>query len=215
LDAGSGLDGWRSADATEPMRPDIGDPVATGQYDADEVGWVGAAIGPADEDLDLLAESNRRPGKLTITLAAGILVAAAFVGGVLVQKHYGTAATPAASSRFNRQLAGFGGGAGGGGGGGGFGGYGNLGAGGATGGGAAAAADTPAVVGQVVKVSGTTVTVKNFAGKTFTVKVPAGTTISLSSSLSLTGLKAGTSVSVVGKTAADGSITASAVTARK
>jgi hypothetical protein len=183
--------------------------------------WAGTPIEPADEDLDLLADSNRRPGRLTVFLLAGILVAGAFVGGAVAQKHFGAPAAAAASGRqgaagFGRQFGGtgtFGGGSGGSGGFGGFGGAGGSAAGGSAAGGAAA--DTPAVVGQVVKVSGTTVTVRNFAGKTVTVKVPAGTAVSLSSALSLSGLKAGTSVSVVGTKAADGSITASAVTARK
>jgi hypothetical protein len=165
-------------------------------------------IEPADDDLDLLAHSNRRPGKLMITLIVGIVAAVAFGGGVLVQKHYGTATTTAA--------AGAGGGAGG------FRGFPGgapPGAGGTATGGSATSGGTtaagPSVVGTVTKVSGTTITVKNFAGKTYTVKVPAGSTISLSSSLELTGLKAGTTVSVVGTTAADGSVTASAVTAQK
>jgi hypothetical protein len=204
----------------EPVAP-VDHVAAKDRVDPNQASWSGAPIEPAEEDLDLLADSNRRPGKLTVTLMAGILAAAAFGGGVLVQKHYGGTATQAGGRGTAGAAAGFprnfGGGAGG---------YGNFGGGGGTGGAgqtggagggaaAGAAADTPSVVGTVVKVSGTTVTVKNFAGKIITVKVPDGTTISLSSTLSLTGLKAGTTVSVVGATAADGSVTASAVTARK
>jgi hypothetical protein len=203
-------DVWRPSESVEPVAP-------KDHVDPQEVSWAGAPIEPADEDLDLLAESNRRPGRLTITLVAAILATVAFGGGVLVQKHYGGTTTAAgglgaagAGGALNRNFPGA---------------YGNFGGAGAGAGGAgaaggaqtggAAAADTPSVVGTVVKVSGTTVTVKNFAGKLITVKVPAGTTISLSSTLTLTGLKAGTSVAVVGTAAADGSVTASAVTARK
>jgi hypothetical protein len=216
LGAGEPVAGGEAELSADVWRPS--EPVAPKDHlDPQEVSWAGAPIEPADEDLDLLAESNRRPGRLTITLIAAILAGVAFGGGVLVQKHYGGTTAAAAglgtagAGGFNRNLAG-----------GVPGGYGNFGGAGAgaaggaqAGGGAAAAADSPSVVGTVVKVSGTTVTVKNFAGKLITVKVPAGTTISLSSTLTLTGLKAGTSVSVVGTAAADGSVTASAVTARK
>ena len=225
-------------------QPPAAEPVPSGHYQyADEASWAGAPIEPADEDLDLLAESNRRPGRLTITLLAGILAALAFAGGVVVQKHYGdsgtaAAAGPGGAAGFTRGAGGFGGAGGGfGGGAGGFGGgagggtgtgvgggagtgtgaAGGDAAGGAAAGGAGgtAAAATPAVVGTVVKVSGTTVTVKNFGGKTIKVTVPADTAITLSTALKLTGLKAGTSISIVGTTAADGSVTASSVTARK
>jgi hypothetical protein len=190
--------------------------VADGSPVDPDAPWTGTPMEPADDDLDLLAVSNRRPSRLTITLIAGILAAVAFVGGVQAQKQWGGSSAAAATGAPGG-AAGFqrGGGGGYGGGAAGFGGAGAGATGGAAAGGGAAAADTPAIVGTVVKVSGTTVTVKNFAGKTVTVKVPAGTTVSLSSTLSLTGLKAGTSVSVVGTTGSDGSITASAVTARK
>jgi hypothetical protein len=145
---------------------------------------------------------------MTILLIAGILAVVAFGGGVLAQKHYGGTTSASGPVGLGQNFPGGPPGAGGAG----FGETGQAGGGRASG---AAAADTPSVVGTVVKVSGTTVTVKNLGGKTVTVKVPAATAISLSSTLSLTGLKAGTTISVVGTTAADGSVTASAVTARK
>jgi hypothetical protein len=183
------------------------------QVDPNEASWAGAPIGDADEDMDLLAAVNHKPSRLTVILLAAILAAAAFGGGVLVQKHYGASSTAATGTGLPSGFPSFAGGGGFPGGAGGPSVTGTGGGGGGAGGGAAT--NTPSVVGTVVKVSGTTVTVKNFAGKTVTVKVPAGTTISLSSTLSLTGLKSGTTVSVVGTTAADGSVTASAVTARK
>jgi hypothetical protein len=191
------------------------------RYEHTEAGWAGTPMAPAEDDLDLLAESNRRPGKLTTLLIAGILAVLAFGGGVVVQKHYGSSSSGSAAAGGFGQRAGGAGGTGGfpGGAGGGTGAAGGTGTGTGTAGGtgtaAGADASTPAVVGTVVKVSGTTVTVKNFAGKTVKVTVPASTAISLSSALKLTGLKAGTSISIVGTTAADGSVTASAVTATK
>lgn len=200
---------WRSSET-----------LAEGEVNPDDVSWSGAPIEPAEEDLDLLAESNRRPGKLTVVLLAGILAAVAFGGGALVQKHYGTSSSSASASGFpGRSLGGQGSGGFPGGQGGFPGAEGGLGtgsaSGGSAGGGGTAAAATPAVVGTVVKVSGTTVTVKNFGGKLIKVKVPAGTAISLSSTLKVTGLKKGTTITVVGTSATDGSVTASAVTARK
>ena len=41
------------------------------------------------DDLDLLAEVDRRPRRSTMLLVAGIVVALAFVGGVVVQKRFG------------------------------------------------------------------------------------------------------------------------------
>jgi hypothetical protein len=199
----------------EPVTAEAYLPVSE-RYEHTEAGWTGAPMAPAEDDLDLLAESNRRPGKMTTLLIAGILAVVAFGGGVVVQKHYGSSSSGTAAGGFS-QRAGAAGGAGGfPGGTGGTGGV-TLGGGSTAGGGTGdtSASTTPAVVGTVVKVSGTTVTVKNFAGKTVKVTVPASTAISLSSALKLTGLKAGTSISIVGTTAADGSVTASAVTATK
>ena len=82
-----------------------------------------------------------------------------------------------------------------------------------TGSGTAAAAG-PVVVGQVVSVSGTTVTVRNFGGKLVTVTVPEGTTVTSATTVPLSALKPGSTISVVGTTSADGKVTASALTTR-
>jgi hypothetical protein len=79
--------------------------------------------------------------------------------------------------------------------------------------GSGAAAATPVVVGTVSKLSGSTLVVKNFGGKSVTVKITAATTFSLPAKLAVSGLKKGTSVSVAGSTAKDGTVTASSVTA--
>ncbi|WP_285616490.1 DUF5666 domain-containing protein [Kineosporia sp. NBRC 101677] len=174
-----------------------------------------AAVQP--DDLDLLAENGRKVTRLTVFLMAAVLAALAFVGGVVVQKQFGTSGGASAMGGMPSGMAGGMGGSmpGGGYGGGGFGG---AAAGGAnsqqrTGGGAESASATPVVVGTVTKVSGRTLTVKNFAGKSVTVKVPAGTTVSDSSDSALSGLAKGVSVSVVGEKASDGTVTATSITA--
>ena len=209
--------------------------------------WDGAPIQPADDDLDLLAENGRKVTRVTVLLMAAVLAGVAFLGGVVVQKQWGSASSSgfpgggtAAAGRQGGygQTGGFGGAAGGyGGAAGGFGGAAPEGgttqgtgggaaggaAGGATGGTAAGgtaggatggtAAATPVVVGTVTKVSGRTLTVKNFGCKSITVKVPKGTTISNSSDSALGGLAKGVSVSVAGTKAADGTVTATSITA--
>ncbi|NHC45113.1 hypothetical protein [Motilibacter aurantiacus] len=199
------------------------------------------AAAPAEDDLsELLASTGRRRlAPVTAALLGGLVLVGTFTGGVLVQKHYGDDAAGAGPAGFAaggaggqgaRSFGGFGqapdgtgtrsgNGAGSG-----------TEAGAAAPGAAADAADgagsagtggpgtadasTPAVVGQVVSVQGDTLTVKNFAGKTVTVKVPEGTAVTSSSSVDLSQLVAGTSVSVAGTTADDGSVTASSVTSR-
>jgi hypothetical protein len=159
----------------------------------------------ADDDL-LDVPPPKRLSRVTAVLVAGIVAAAGFAGGALVQKHHDAGLTSAggAAGAFRRQGTGTGTGGAEGFPGGGF----PVGGTGAGGSGAAA----PAVVGRVVSVSGNTLTVKNFAGRTVTVTVPEGT--SVTSVVPLSSLKAGTSVSVTGTAGADGSVTASGVTAR-
>ena len=161
-----------------------------------------------DDDLDLLAESGHKVTRLTIVLMAAVLAGVAFIGGALVQKQVGqsdTAFPASAMPAMGGQMPG---------GRGGYGGGGFAGSQQGTSGGAATPASAPVVVGTVVKVSGRTLTVKNFADKSVTVKVPKGTTISDSSNSALNGLAKGVSVSVVGKKAADGTVTATSITAK-
>jgi hypothetical protein len=175
----------------------------------------------SDEDLDLFEPSwtpTRRFGRVTAVLAAGIVAALAFTGGVLVQKRHdqGLAGSGGgAAAAFNRLRSS--GGLGGGGfsfGGGTAGATGGTGAGTGSpgvGSGTGAAAGTPVVVGTVVSISGSTLKVKNFAGTVVTVTVPATASVTTTG---LTPLKAGMTVSVSGTKAADGSVTAGAVVSR-
>lgn len=186
--------------------------------------WPTAPAEAADEDLDLLVEVNRKPSRTTVLLAVGILASVAFLGGAVVQKNFGetsAGATPGAGAGgFAARAGGNAGGYGGFGGAGGAPGGGTQ-AGGTTGtaggaGGTAGttAAATPVVVGTVAKISGSSLTVKNLGGKSVQVTVPAGATITLVAGKTLTTLKTGATVSVAGKTAADGTVTATSVTVR-
>lgn len=188
---------------------------------------VGDAEGPPSqsessdaEDLELLDQGwtpPRRVNRFTVLLAAGLVAALGFAGGVLVQKNHdsGQAGTPGAGTS-GRALAanGFAGAGGGfaGGFGGAFPGGGTTGGtGSGTGSGAGTGSGTPVVVGTVVSVGRGSFVVKNFAGTQVTVRVPAGASIT---TRGLTGLRTGVSVSVVGTKAGDGSVTATSVTSR-
>lgn len=83
--------------------------------------------------------------------------------------------------------------------------------GGGTGGGAAA--DLPAVVGTVVKVSGSTVTVEDLGGNRRTVTVDDATEITQTNDINANQLKAGTSVTVRGDADTDGTVQATEIAA--
>jgi hypothetical protein len=163
------------------------------------------------DDLDLDPVRRRRVSLVTGALLVALFGIAAFAGGVAVQKSQGASA---ATGLPGGAPAGFGGFPGGG-----------AGApGGATPGGSTGTTGTAtgtgtttpsaAVIGQVVSISGNTLTIKNFGGKTVVVHLPAGTTVSKTTSEPITTLTPGTTVTVSGTTASDGSVTATGVTTR-
>ena len=77
---------------------------------------------------------------------------------------------------------------------------------------AAPARSIPAVIGQIVSVTGDTVVVKNLGGQMITVKLSDTTTITQAATAA--DLKAGQNVTVSGTTGADGTVTATAVGTR-
>jgi hypothetical protein len=183
---------------------------------------------PGDQDLLDDWAAPPRAGRLTKTLALGLLAAVVFTGGALVQKQFGgdTAASAGAAGGFpGGQVGGFpGGGA--------FpagafpgaagqagaqpgaqpraqAGQGTASSGQAAGTGTSSA---PAVVGTVTSVEGTDLVVENFAKKTVTVHVPETATVTTPG---LTAVATGMTVTVVGAKAADGSVTATSVVARR
>jgi hypothetical protein len=172
-----------------------------------------------DLELDLdLSDRRLRPGGFTLALLSGIVLVLAFGAGVLVQKHDGATGSAAQSAGLGGSApaagSGFPGGSGA------PGGYGAAGAGSGSAGSpgaqgtASGQSAAPVVVGTVTAISGTRLTVKNFAGTSVTVKVPAGAAITLVAGARLTALAPGVSVSVTGTKASDGTVTASTVTVR-
>jgi len=182
----------------------------------------GPSAFPADRDPMFDPEWNppRRFNRLSGILVAALVAAGAFAGGAALQRSHdaglATTATGARAGRlggaggFPSGFPGFGGGAVGPGAGPASGGAGS----GATaaGNGGGAATDTPVVVGTVVSVQAGTVTVKNFAGATVVVHLPATATVTVTGA---TALQPGASVAVHGTKAADGSVTATALVSRK
>ncbi len=165
-----------------------------------------------DEDIAEIPPHRRVP-LLTAGLVGAIALGLAFTGGVVVQKRHDSGSTAAASG-LPSGVSGFPGGSGG------------LpsglsgfpGSGSATGSGgntgtSAGASSGPVLIGTVVKVDGTNVTVKDLSGKTYVVRTTTSTTVTRSTSTPLTGLKAGDTVSVEG-TKSGQNVSASAVTDR-
>lgn len=160
-----------------------------------------------DEDVD--AAPRRRVGWITRGLVAGILLALAFTGGVLVQKHH-DAQTSAGS------LPAFSGGVPNGGSGGlpGFGGTPASGSGDGGGSGSQGDSSAPAVIGTVVSVDGNRVIVRDLSGTKHVVETTDSTTITRSTEIPVSKLTAGTTVVVVGTQSGDGITSATAVTVR-
>ncbi len=154
---------------------------------------------PDTDDADFAeVPPKRRVPLLTKGLIVGILMVLAFGGGVMIQKQH-DAGSASATSGFPSFAGGIPAGAG-------------ASNGGASGG--STAASGPVVVGTVVGVAGTDVTVKDLGGSTHVVHVSATTGLATSTVDWSTSLKPGTTVSVNGTKADDGTITATTVTQR-
>ena len=171
-----------------------------------------SAADVTDDEEDFAPRARQRFGLLSGLLVLALAIALGFLGGEIVQKHYGTAAS---ASGVTARRAAFAGGEGG------FGGFGagtGTGAGAGPGAGTGNAAGTgtgagttttvPAVIGTVTTIKGTTVVVKNLGGKSVTVHLTSATTITVS--VKAKALKAGQTVAVVGTTAT-GVVTARSV----
>ncbi|MFG1866738.1 hypothetical protein [Micromonospora arborensis] len=167
------------------------------------------SAGPPDRDLRgaLAAAAPRRWwNRATPVLGALVLVLAGFLGGVHVQQRWGEPSSTAGSSR-----AGFPGG---------FptafpgaAGRGQNGA-GQNGAGAPGGATAPATTsGKVKLVDGGTLYVETADGTVVTVRTTDDTAVRVAEVSKLTALKAGQSVTVQGGPAADGTVTATTVTA--
>jgi hypothetical protein len=149
---------------------------------------------PLDEEELVGPEARRRLPWITGLLALAVVGAAAFWGGVLVQKHHdrnlvGTTTSAAAGATGGRTR------------GGGFGSF--TGAGGGGGG---------ATVGQVKLVDGSTIYVTDNSGNTVTIKTTDSSTFTKQTAVGLNAVAPGDTVIIRGATQSDGSISAATVT---
>ena len=153
---------------------------------------------------------RRRIPLLSALLIAGIVIALAFTGGVLVQKRATSSSSTAAGG-----LPGFGaGGLPSGFPGGGVPGAGTGGGSSSGGSGSGTASTGPVLVGTVVKAGPGEVTVKDLGGKTHVVRTTGTTKVTTVTTVPVTTLTAGQTVTVNGTKTSDGSIDATAVSAR-
>lgn len=185
-------------DEPEPAAPDP---------DADVLA-LGSELDQDPFDDDLAQRLERKAPRLkatrvTLALAAGLLLVIGFVGGSLAQKQWGkrpTASNPFATGN-NRNGGNFPGGLG-------ASGFPGAGRGNGTGTGGSAP-----ITGTVKLVDGTTVYIVTSDGQVLTVKTGSSTTVSQPGSLS--NLTAGSTVSITGQTGSDGTVTASSITKTK
>ncbi|MDT7783782.1 MAG: hypothetical protein QOF58_2201 [Pseudonocardiales bacterium] len=155
---------------------------------------------PLDQPLenDISAELTERKsgvGKTTMILGVAVLAIVAFVGGVFVQKSFGSTQTPTRQNAAGRQLNGNGtppsgqnrpnGG--------------NFGRG---------------TAGTIDHVDGTTVYVKTQNGQVVKVSTSDSTKVQITSEGKLTDLKAGEQVVVQGQAGSDGTVTGQTITQR-
>lgn len=140
----------------------------------------------------------------TLVLGVVALLLAGFLGGIQVQKHYGTTNTTA--GRAGAGAAGGGAGR--------FAGYPGFGGAGRT---DATAAPTPAAAttGTVKLVDGTTLYVQTADGTVVTVRTSGNTAVRTAAKATLKELKAGEAVTVAGAADAEGTVTATSVTAQR
>jgi hypothetical protein len=176
----------------------------------DETAIISTIEEPGHDGLsaELAAAAPKRWwNKGTVGLGVALLLMGGFLGGVQAQKQWGTSAT--AASGFPAGGMGRTGG----------GGFPRTGASGAPGAvpqeTAATAGASGGTTGKVKLVNGKTIYVETEDGTVVTVKTDGTTTISTATKGKLGDVKAGQSITVEGAAAADGSVTATKVTATK
>jgi hypothetical protein len=174
------------------------------EYDNPELDWYEDEEGPEEDAVP------RRPKRKLVTpvtgaLAAVVLVAGGFIGGVQVQKHQGGSPGAGAGGGAARGnfAARFGGGTGA-----------AAGA-GATGGaaGGAAASGSGATTGTVANVKGSTIYLTTSDGTTVKVKTNDNSRVTRNASSSASNVHPGDTLVVQGARASSGTVTASSITA--
>ena len=186
--------------------------VTTGQETRDPEDGVADALAsdPFTDDLYTelaIAAGKRWRNRATLSLGAAALIVVGFLGGVLVQKNFGSSSSSAAT---NTGRTGFAGGN--------FSGGFNRGGAGGAGAGTGTGSRTGGTTqtGTIVLVDGTTIYVKLANGDTVTVKTSGDTKVSLASTAKVGSLKKGQQVTFAGSTdSSTGTVTATSVTASK
>jgi hypothetical protein len=146
---------------------------------------------------ELIARRRKRLPRLTLALALLVAAAAVFIGGVEVQKHWGATSASTTGGAFaaaRGAAAGFTGP-------GGRGAFGGAAGGGSTG-----------VSGTVTLIKGSTLYVTSASGNTVLVHTTPTSVVTKTVSGTATSIRPGSSVTVVGTAAGDGSYTARQVT---
>ena len=153
---------------------------------------------PFDDDLDaqLRARAPWMPSRATLFLGGAVLVVAGFIGGAVVQK----TVNPAPTTGANAAAA--------------PGGFTRNGQGGAGGQGTGSGQSSP-TTGTVKLVDGTTIYLTTADGEVVTVKTTSTTTVRTQQTTAVKDIPVGATVSVLGTTGTDGTVTATQVTAQK
>ncbi|MCW6003149.1 hypothetical protein K1W54_00920 [Micromonospora sp. CPCC 205371] len=138
------------------------------------------------------AASQRWWNRWTVYLVGAALVLGGFIGGIEMQKAYGSSTSPTASGPQGQR-----------------GGYGGFPGGGAV---PSTAASRP-TTGTVKLVDGTTIYVQTESGEVVTVRTNGETAVAVAAALK--DLKAGDKVTVQGQTDSEGTVTATTVTGSK
>ncbi|MEV4572303.1 hypothetical protein AB0K16_03525 [Nonomuraea jabiensis] len=162
---------------------------------------------PDDLKEELAVQPRRGTSKLTLALAAGVVLVAGILIGIQAANLFGSPAASAAGAQqrpvgggYGQQQGGFGQQRGGFGQPPGYGGGQRMGGGGG------------GTIGTVEKVEGGKVYVKTMDGSTVTVTTDDRTTVQISKPGKVTDLRTGTSVVVRGQQGGDGSVTATSIT---
>ncbi|MFD5825118.1 hypothetical protein [Lentzea sp. NPDC060358] len=152
---------------------------------------------PLENDLPAeLAERKAGFGRTTIVLGVAVLAVVAFVGGVVVQRSFGSTQAPARQNAAGRQFPG------------------------GTGTPPSGAQQRPnggfgrGTAGTIDHVDGTTVYVKTQNGQVVKVSTSDSTKVDITSEGKLSDLKAGQQVVVQGQAGSDGTVTGQTITQR-
>jgi len=170
---------------------ELTDPAIVERDEADE----------ADDDLTTLLQrrEHARPNRLTWVLLTVLVLGVGFIGGAYASERWGTSTGSAGGAAFPGLPAGMPAG---------FPGVGVAPASGTT----AAAVAAGTTTGTIKLIDGRKLYITDASGATVIVTVPKSATVTASSDVPLADLSSGASVVIVGKTGADGTLTATSVT---